>query len=146
MSEWCGAVSEGLSGVELGRVRGFVFDVDGTLVHRGRDGRARPQPGAVGVLERIRASGRPLVLFTNASHVPSPGVARGLREDGLPIADAEMLTPTDSAISYLRGSHCAHRVFLFGSPAIAPADAELGDRADRRRGRRGGVRRPSRAH
>ena len=66
-------------------VRGFVFDVDGTLVHRGPDGRARPQPGAVDVLERIRASGRTFVLFTNGSHVRSETMASALREDGLPI-------------------------------------------------------------
>jgi ribonucleotide monophosphatase NagD (HAD superfamily) len=59
------------------------------------------------------------VLFTNGSHVPSAAIAQGLREDGLPIADAEMLTPTDSAISYLRGTHRDHRVHLFGSDQIA---------------------------
>jgi HAD superfamily hydrolase (TIGR01450 family) len=112
-------VADQRSGVDLDRARGFVFDVDGTLVHRGPDGRARPQPGAVEVLERIRASRRPLVLFTNGSHVPSPAIARGLREDGLPIADAEMLTPTDSAISYLRATHRDHRVHLFGSEPVA---------------------------
>jgi HAD superfamily hydrolase (TIGR01450 family) len=112
-------VADDLNGLNLDRVRGFVFDVDGTLVHRGSDGRARPQPGAVEVLDRIRASGRPLVLFTNGSHVPSPAIARGLREDGLPIADVEMLTPTDSAISYLRATHRDHRVHLFGSESIA---------------------------
>ncbi len=105
--------------LDLATARGFVFDVDGTLVHRGGDGRAHPQPGALEVLERIRATGRPLVLFTNGSHVPSPAIAQGLREDGLPIADAEMLTPTDSAISYLRASHRDHRVHLFGSAQIA---------------------------
>jgi HAD superfamily hydrolase (TIGR01450 family) len=102
----------------LDGVRGFVFDVDGTLVHRDRDGRAQPQPGAIEVLKRIRSSGRPLVLFTNASHVPSATIARGLRQDGIPIADQEMLTPTDSALSYLRARHREHRVMLFASPAI----------------------------
>ncbi len=105
--------------LDLSTARGFVFDVDGTLVHRGADGRAHPQPGALDVLERIRATARPLVLFTNGSHVPSPAIARGLREDGLPIADEEMLTPTDSAISYLRASHRDRRVHLFGSESIA---------------------------
>ncbi len=104
---------------DLGGVRGFVFDVDGTLVHRGSDGRARPTEGAVEALERIRASRRPLVLFTNGSHVPSAAIAAGLREDGLPIADHEMLTPTDSAIAYLRATHRDDRVLLFGSEAIA---------------------------
>ena len=74
-----------------------MFDVDGTLLHRGPDGRGRPQPGAVEVLERIRASGRKLVLFTNGSHVPSARIAAGLRDDGLPVADEEVLTPVDSA-------------------------------------------------
>ena len=41
-TRWCGAVP---ADVRLGDVRGFVFDVDGTLAHRGPDGRARPQPG-----------------------------------------------------------------------------------------------------
>ena len=113
------AAERALDGLGLERVRGFVFDVDGTLVHRGPDGRARPQPGATEVLARIRASGRPLVLFTNGSHVPSAGIARGLREDGLEIADDEMLTPTDSAISYLNATHRHRRVHLFGSEAIA---------------------------
>ena len=61
--------------MRLDDVRGFVFDVDGSLVHRGADFRSEPLPGAVEVIEAIRASGRPLVLFTNGSHLdrrPSP--------------------------------------------------------------------------
>jgi HAD superfamily hydrolase (TIGR01450 family) len=99
-------------------VRGFVFDVDGTLVHRGADGRGRPQPGAVEVIERVRASGRPLVLFTNGSHVSAAAIARGLREDGLPIADEEMLTPVESAIRYLRARYEGVPTLLFGSKAV----------------------------
>ncbi len=110
----------------LDAVRGFVFDVDGTLVHRGPDGRAQPQPGALEVLERVRASGRPLVLFTNGSHVRSEAFAQGLRDDGLPIADDEMLTPTDSAISYLRRRHAGEPVLLFGTHAIRERLAEAG--------------------
>jgi 5'-nucleotidase len=105
--------------LDLRDVRGFVFDVDGTLVHRGPDGRARPAQGAVEVLERIRGSERPLVLFTNGSHVPSAAIAAGLREDGLPVADHEMLTPTDSAIAYLRARRRPDRVLLFGSEPVA---------------------------
>jgi HAD superfamily hydrolase (TIGR01450 family) len=104
--------------LELGGVRGFVFDVDGTMVHRRANGRAQPQPGAVEVLERIRNSGRPLVLFTNGSHVPSASIAQGLRDDGLPISDQEMLTPTDSAIRYLRDRQRDRRVLTFASPQI----------------------------
>jgi NagD protein len=109
----------GRDGLRLDDVRGFVFDVDGTLVHRGADGHAHPQPGALEVLDRIRASGRRLVLFTNGSHVPSERIARGLTEDGIPIADDEMLTPVDSATSYLLRYHPEDPVMLFGSRAVA---------------------------
>ncbi|HET9104129.1 MAG TPA: HAD-IIA family hydrolase [Solirubrobacteraceae bacterium] len=110
----------------LDTVRGFMFDVDGTLLHRGPDGRGRPQPGAVEVLEQIRASGRKLVLFTNASHVPSAAVAARLRDDGLPVADDEVLTPTDSAITFLRTRHAQARVLLFASEAIREHMARAG--------------------
>ncbi|HWH94388.1 MAG TPA: HAD hydrolase-like protein [Baekduia sp.] len=104
--------------LRLDDVRGFVFDVDGTLVHRRPGGGAQPQPGAVEVLERIRGSGRPLVLFTNGSHVAAASIARGLRRDGLPVADDEVLTPIDSAISYLRRTHPGARVMAFVTDAI----------------------------
>jgi HAD superfamily hydrolase (TIGR01450 family) len=97
---------------------GFMFDVDGTLAHRGPNGRAVAQPGALEVLERIRASGRRLVLFTNGSHVPSSAFAQTLRDDGIPIADDEMLTPTDSATSYLLRYHREEPVQLFASPSV----------------------------
>lgn len=104
--------------LNLAEARAFMFDIDGTLLHRGPDGRGRPQPGAVEVLERIRASGRRLVLFTNGSHVPSPRIAHGLRDDGLPVADDEVLTPVDSATAWL-ARHPAHQpVLTFASEPV----------------------------
>jgi NagD protein len=87
--------------VRLDDVRGFVLDVDGTLAHRSGD-RVHVQPGAVEVLARIRASGRPLALFTNGSHAPPETFAAGLREAGLEIADDELLTPLRSVQSHLQ--------------------------------------------
>jgi NagD protein len=104
--------------LRLDAARAFMFDIDGTLVHRGPDGRGRPQPGAVEVLERIRASGRRLVLFTNGSHVPSPRIAQGLRDDGLPVSDAELLTPVDSATAWLTRHPRHHPVLTFASDAV----------------------------
>ena len=112
-------------------VRGFVFDVDGTLVHRGPDGHARPQPGAVEVLDRIRASGRPLVLFTNGCHVGAEVIARQLTEDGLPVADDELLTPIESALSYMRRGHPGRPTLAFATAAIAERLAAAGVRAAR---------------
>jgi NagD protein len=115
-----------LDGVALDSVRGFMFDVDGTLLHRGPDGRGHPQPGAVEVLERIRAGGRRLVLFTNASHIPSASVAAGLRRDGLPVADDEVLTPVDSAVMFLRRYHPDRPAQLFASTAVREHMAAAG--------------------
>jgi len=98
--------------------RAFMFDIDGTLLHRGPDGRGHPQPGAVEVLERIRASGRRLVLFTNGSHVPSPTIAQGLRDDGLPVADDEVLTPVDSATAWLQRHPRRHPVHAFATESV----------------------------
>jgi HAD superfamily hydrolase (TIGR01450 family) len=116
------------SALGLDGVRGFVFDVDGTLVHREPDGHARPQPGAVDVLARIRESGRPLVLFTNGSHVGAETIARSLREDGLPVADDELLTPVESAITYLRRRHRDQPALLFCSDVIRERIAAAGIR------------------
>jgi NagD protein len=99
-------------------VRGFMFDVDGTLAHRGADGRAHAQPGAIEVLERIRGSGRRLVLFTNASHVSSATVAARLRGDGFPVSDEELLTPIDSATSHLLRRHRDDPVQIFATAAV----------------------------
>jgi HAD superfamily hydrolase (TIGR01450 family) len=101
--------------VRLDDVRGFVFDVDGSLVHRGADFRPEPLPGAVEVLDAIRRSGRPLVLFTNGSHLSPAAFARGLRENGLPVEDDEMLTPVCSALSYLARRHPGRPAMVFGS-------------------------------
>ena len=101
--------------MRLDDVRGFVLDVDGTLVHR--DGEeVHLLPGAREMLERIRASGRPLALFTNGSHIPPAGFAEGLRDAGLDVADDELLTPLSSVRTYLRLHHAA-TVLLFGTDA-----------------------------
>lgn len=104
--------------LDLSAVRGFVFDIDGTLLHRGPDGRGRPQPGAVEVLQRIRDSGRRLALFTNGSHVPSARIAQGLRDDGLEVADDELISPVDSATSHILARHDDAPVLVFGSDAV----------------------------
>jgi HAD superfamily hydrolase (TIGR01450 family) len=103
--------------MQLDDVRGFVFDVDGTLVRRFPDG-VHPLPGAVEVLEAIRGSGRKLAIFTNGSHLPPDEFARELRADGLPVSDEEMVTPVRSALSYLRRRHAGDAVLLFAQPAV----------------------------
>jgi NagD protein len=86
--------------VRLNDVHGFVFDVDGTLVHRA-GAEVRLLPGASEVLDAIRESGRPFALFTNGSHMPPAAFARELRGAGLPIADDQVLSPLCSMQTYL---------------------------------------------
>ena len=86
--------------MRLDDVRGFVFDVDGTLVHRAGD-EVRVIPGAREILERIHESGRPYAFFTNGSHMPPEAFARELRTAGLPVADDQLLTPLCSVQAYL---------------------------------------------
>jgi HAD superfamily hydrolase (TIGR01450 family) len=112
--------------VRLDDVRGFVFDVDGSLVHRDADFRSRPLPGAVRVLDAIRASGRPLVLFTNGSHIGPEAFAKGLRGDGLPVDDHEVLTPVCSALSYLARRHPGRPAMVFGSEVVRRRMADAG--------------------
>jgi len=110
----------------LADVGGFVFDIDGTMVLRGPDHRARVQPGAVAVIEAIRASGRPFVLFTNGSHIPAVTIARELQRDGLPVHDDEVMTPIESAITHLRRRHPGRPVHAFASAATAERMADAG--------------------
>jgi HAD superfamily hydrolase (TIGR01450 family) len=87
--------------VRLVDSRGFVFDVDGTLVHRTGPEEVHAIPGAREVLDRIVASGRPFAVFTNGSHVRPDAFARQLRAAGLAVADGQVLTPLCSVQTYL---------------------------------------------
>ena len=107
---WSGAV-------RLDDVKGFVLDVDGTLVQRA-GAEVHVQPGAKEVLAKIRASGRPLALFTNGSHAPPAAFAEELRAVGLPIADDEVLTPLRSVQTFLRQHLPGGAVMLFGQPSV----------------------------
>ncbi len=111
--------------LSLAGARGFVFDLDGTLVRRGPTG-ATPLEGAVEVLAAIRASGRPLVVFTNASHIGPERLAAGVRQGGLELADGEVLTPICSAISYLAERYAGARVLLLGTEVAAERMADAG--------------------
>jgi HAD superfamily hydrolase (TIGR01450 family) len=114
--------------------KGFVLDLDGTLIQRTRSGHA-PIPGAHELLGAIRASGRPLVVFTNASHVAPSALAAELRGGGLDIRDDEVLTPVCCAISFLGRSYPGSGVLAFCTAAtherLAGAGVRLVEPCDR---------------
>jgi NagD protein len=69
------------------------------------------------VLQRIRASGRPFVLFTNGSHASPETLAAELREAGLDVGGNEVLTPLCSVQVYLARHGSGGALLLLGTQA-----------------------------
>ena len=113
-------------GAQLASLRGFVFDVDGTLVLGDRGGGGYELlPGAVAVLDALKARAIPYVLFTNGSAHPPCVQAPRLRAVGLAVDDAQMLTPSVVAADYLARKR-TRRVLVLGSPGVGQPLAENG--------------------
>src|SRR5262245_48920574 len=102
--------------MRLQDARGFMFDLDGTLVHRARGGGpATAIPGAVDVIAAIRASGRPLVVFTNATHIAPAALAQTARDAGLDLHERELMTPLASAAGHIRRRLPGARVLVLAT-------------------------------
>jgi 4-nitrophenyl phosphatase len=83
----------------LRNARGFIFDMDGTLVLGDRVNHGlRPLPGAISMLEWVRTRGLPYVVFTNGTNRTPAHFARVLRDAGLDVPDGLMMTPASSAL------------------------------------------------
>jgi HAD superfamily hydrolase (TIGR01450 family) len=108
--------------VKLADAQAIVFDVDGTLVlsddPNAATGGIQALPGAVEVLQRLRARHTPFVCFTNGSSQPPRSVAAKLRQAGLDVADAELLTPPVVAAEYIRRRHPGQLVLAFGDAGV----------------------------
>lgn len=110
----------------LARARGFVFDMDGTLVLGDRTSHGlRPLPGALEITGWAARQGRPYVVFTNGTNRTPSDYARIMRDIGFCLPDEAMLTPASSAVRVLlRTGH--RRVMLLGGPALAGPLREAG--------------------
>jgi 4-nitrophenyl phosphatase len=103
-----------------------MFDLDGTLVLGDRTGKSYDVlPGAVEVLTRLRDRGVPYVVLTNGSAHPPAVQAPRLRAVGLPVDDAQMMTPSSVAAEVLarRG---VKRALILGCPGVGHALKEQG--------------------
>jgi 4-nitrophenyl phosphatase len=93
--------STGCSSDLLGRlqgVKGFVFDMDGTLVLGDRRcGGHTPLPGAVDLIGSIVRRGIPFLVFTNGTALTPAQCAHSLKEVGIPVAPEFLLTPATCA-------------------------------------------------
>lgn len=111
---------------ELRPVKGFMFDLDGTLLLSDRSlGGYEVLPGAVPVLQTLRERAIPYVVLTNGSAYAPQEQAAKLRRIGLPIDDAQMLTPSSVAADHMARRRIA-RVLVLGSRGVGHALAAAG--------------------
>ena len=110
----------------LREVRGFVFDMDGTLVLGDRRNHGlRPLPGALEVTRWVAGRGLPWVVFTNGTKRTPAHFARLLREIGFGVPDEAMMTPASSAVRvFTRKGH--RRIMVLGGPGLGEPLAEAG--------------------
>ena len=110
----------------LSAARGFVFDLDGTLVLGDRHNHGlRPLPGALEITSWAARRGRPFVVFTNGTTRTPAHYARTLRDIGFGVPDEAMLTPASSAVRvFVRAGY--QRVMVLGGPALAGPLREAG--------------------
>lgn len=106
--------------------RGIMFDVDGTLLLADRSlGSYELLPGAVEVLTALKARGVPFVLLTNGSAYPPAEQAARLRRSGLPVEDAQMLTPSSVTADHMRRKRI-RRALVLGTDGVGHALREAG--------------------
>jgi 4-nitrophenyl phosphatase len=110
----------------LRRARGFIFDMDGTLVLGDRVNHGlRPLPGAAQMLDWVRGRGLPYVVFTNGTNRAPAHFASVLREAGLAVPDEVMMTPASSAVVMFTERKFS-RVMVLGGEGLAGPLREAG--------------------
>jgi 4-nitrophenyl phosphatase len=103
----------------LRRVRGFVLDMDGTLVLGDRNNRGiRPLPEAVEFVRLLIALDLRFCVFTNGTVKTPQQCADALEQAGFPLPDDDVvLTPATAAIEIFR-RHGHRRVMVLGGKGI----------------------------
>jgi NagD protein len=110
----------------LGAARGFVLDLDGTLVLGDRRNRGfAPLPGAVALTHRLAQRRVPYVVFTNGTTQTPARYAAALRRIGFDLDLDGMLTPVVSALDVLTRRRQA-RVMVLGTEGLTGPLADAG--------------------
>jgi HAD superfamily hydrolase (TIGR01450 family) len=108
----------------LRRIRGFVLDMDGTLVLGDRDNRGlRRLPGAAQLFAALTGLGLPFRIFTNGTTRTPQQYAHALRALGFPVTDDGVLTPASTAVNVLRRRGHRRVMVLGGKGIIEPLEA-----------------------
>lgn len=108
----------------LRRVRGFVLDMDGTLVLGDRNNQGlRPLPGAGPLFATLTGLGLPFRIFTNGTSRTPRQYAHALQALGFPVSDDGVLTPASSAVDLLRRRGHRRVMVLGGKGVTEPLEA-----------------------
>jgi len=103
----------------LRTARGFVFDLDGTLVLTDRANSSyAPLPGALPLTRWLASRGVPFAMLTNGTAKTPRAYARALAEAGFGVPEGAVLTPAVSAAE-LFARRGYRRVMVLGTEGVA---------------------------
>lgn len=107
----------------LAGVRGFVFDVDGTLALADkRLNGYQPLPGAVAVVNLLRERGVPCAAFTNGTTKTPTELCHALAGVGLHFDEQRTLTPVSVAVDHFRARGYRRLLVLATEAVIQPLE------------------------
>lgn len=111
----------------------WVLDVDGCIVRTAKAGGSGGVPieGAVAFLNWLKATGKRVIVCTNASQRPVAHYAAHLRKIGLDVADADMITAATASAHHIAALHGAGPVVALGEDGMFDALSEAGVRIAR---------------
>lgn len=101
------------------RTKGFLLDVDGTLIEgSGPAEGGRLLPGARELVDWLHQRSIPFVCFTNGTGRTPSGYAASIREHGLEVSDQEWMTPASVAAAYIMRRWPGRRVLALGGEGL----------------------------
>ncbi len=110
----------------LSRAKGFILDMDGTLVLGDRRNKGlKALPGAPQFLAHLRAHNLPFVLFTNGTVRHPRDYVDELKHAGIDVEAARIMTPSTVAAEYLSAKGYK-RVMALGGEGVGGPLAEAG--------------------
>lgn len=110
----------------LAETRGFVFDLDGTLVLGDKHNKGlRTLPGAVRMLDDLNRRGFPYAILTNGTVRSPRELAKKLIAAGLPVVGDCVVTPASvAAEEFVRGGY--RSVLALGGEGVSRPLADAG--------------------
>src|SRR3989304_3496842 len=109
--------------MDLGALRGFIFDLDG-CVYTGN----RLAPGVQAVLQALRGTGRRILFLTNNSREDGGELHAKLVRLGISASREEVLSAVEIAGAFVRDRFGPSRVLAIGSEALRGQLTKAGHR------------------